>query len=321
MLPADTPLVSVVITFLNEEKFLGEAIESVLQQTYTHWELLLVDDGSSDKSYELAQQYAAEHPGKIFVYRHQGGANKGLSASRNLGVQHASGKLVAFLDADDIWLPQKLEQQVSIARQHPDVGLIAEASLHWYNWCDPEKENCVVYVGAPSEKVYEPFQLTCLLYPLGKGAAPGPCSWMLTKEAIDRVGGFEESFNKQYQLYEDQAFLSKIYLQEQVYVSAACNNWYRQRQGSIMQAVKAKGHYHEVRRYFLEWLEQYAEKKNVHNKKLQQLLKKALMPYRNPRWYFFTRTVPAAAVHFSKRVVAAVYNRFIKKPVHIFRNA
>src|SRR3989442_388097 len=102
--------VSVVIPFLNAEKFIQETIESVFAQTYPDWELLLVDDGSTDGSKTIAQHYAARFPDKVRYLTHNNHQNKGRSASRNLGFEHARGELIAFLDSDDVWLPRKLEE-------------------------------------------------------------------------------------------------------------------------------------------------------------------------------------------------------------------
>ncbi|MCJ8165334.1 glycosyltransferase family 2 protein [Pontibacter sp. E15-1] len=287
-----TPLVSIVIAFLNEEKFLGEAIASVLQQRYTHWELLLVDDGSTDRSSGIARQHAAENPGKIHYLEHEGHANKGLSASRNRGIAQAGGTLVAFLDADDVWLPEKLSCQVRIFEQHPSLGMVAEASTYWYSWEDPAKKDITIAVGAPPEQVYHPSQLMGYLYPLGSGAAPCPSGLMLTKEAILQVGGFEESFTKQFQLYEDQAFLNKVYLQASTYISSASSNLYRQRAGSIVQQVHQDGQYHAVRQHFLEWFSSYLQQHQVQNSATHKLLKQALKPYHHPGLFYFTSTLP-----------------------------
>src|SRR5215207_11709928 len=105
-------LVSSVMIFLNAEKFIEEAIESVFAQTYDNSELLLVDDGSTDDSTQIALRYAERDPEKVRYLEHPGHRNRGMSASRNLGVSHAEGEYVAFLDADDVWLPYKLQRQV-----------------------------------------------------------------------------------------------------------------------------------------------------------------------------------------------------------------
>src|SRR5216684_3354263 len=99
------PLTSVIMIFLNAEKFIQEAIESVFAQGYDSWELLLVDDGSTDSSTVLALRYAEQYPVKVRYIEHEGHQNRGMSASRNLGIRHAQGEYLAFLDADDVWLP------------------------------------------------------------------------------------------------------------------------------------------------------------------------------------------------------------------------
>ena len=119
---ADPPaLVSIVVIFLNAARFLEEAIASVLGQTYPAWELLLVDDGSSDGSTDLAMRHARAHPGRVRYLDHDGHRNLGMSASRNLGIRHATGKYIALLDADDVWLPDKLARPVGAGRRSPAI--------------------------------------------------------------------------------------------------------------------------------------------------------------------------------------------------------
>ena len=318
------PLVSVIIPFLNEDRFLPETIASVLSQTYQNWELLLVDDGSTNTSTDIAKNYAADHPEKIFYLEHDNHANKGVCVSRNLGVKKANGELIAFLDADDVWLPEYLATQAAVFQKHPDLGLSAEGSMHWYNWNNPASENIEIPVGSlfknnqvirlakHQNKLFRPKQLLSSLYPLSKGAAPGPCAWMLRKTAIEEAGGFEEAFTKEYQLYEDQAFLCKIYLREKVYLSSACNNLYRQRPGSVVQWVHEKGHYHKVRRYFLNWFGNYLQRHNISEPRLEKLLKRAFWPYRNPNLYYLTRTLPEKLLQLTQKPYRFA-TRFLKR--------
>jgi glycosyltransferase involved in cell wall biosynthesis len=277
-----TILVTVIIPFYNEERFLEEAIKSVLQQTYTHWEIVLIDDGSSDSSTALAKTYAAQYPGKIFYLEHEGHQNKGLSATRNAGIARANGNLIALLDADDVWLPQKLQKQVAIFQQHPEVALLCEPSLYWYSWHNKAFEDVEIAVGAPGGKAYSPPQLSVLLYPLGKAAAPCPSGLMIKTETLRKLGGFEASFTGPNQMYEDQPFLAKFYLNETVFIATECNNLYRQRHGSLVQKVKANGQYHQVRLYFLNWLQAYLNKNGIQHKAVQQALEKALWQYKHP---------------------------------------
>jgi glycosyltransferase involved in cell wall biosynthesis len=120
------PTVSVVIPTYNALKFLPQTIASVMAQTFQDFELLLIDDGSSDGTAEWVAHYnqAVEDRAKghkiRFFQQHRGG----VSMARNLGIQNAQGEFVAFLDADDLWVPSKLTQQVNYLNQHPRVGLV-----------------------------------------------------------------------------------------------------------------------------------------------------------------------------------------------------
>ena len=281
----DQPLVSIVICFLNEENFLGEAVNSVLEQDYENWELILIDDGSTDNSTSIALDFEKKFRGKIHYRDHHNHENKGLSASRNEGIRQSKGNLIAFLDADDIWLSIKLTEQVALFKENPSIGLLAEASSYWYNWDNDGMDKEVVHVGAISDKIYDPPYLMYQLYPLGKGAAPCPSSIMAKKKAIENVGYFEESFKREYALYEDQAFLSKIYLNERVYISSACNNMYRQRQESIVKTVHAAGLYNKVRKYYLEWFQAYLNNNNIQDQRLNFLMKKAFQQLKYPFLY------------------------------------
>jgi glycosyltransferase involved in cell wall biosynthesis len=127
-------LVSSIIAFKNSEKFLEEAVESVIAQTYDNWELLLVDDGSTDSSTAIALRYAEQSPETVHYLEHAGHQNLGAAASRNLGFRYARGEYVALLDSDDVWLPHKLEDQVAILDSHPEAGMVFGQSQRWHSW-------------------------------------------------------------------------------------------------------------------------------------------------------------------------------------------
>jgi glycosyltransferase involved in cell wall biosynthesis len=276
------PLVSIITPFLNAENFLKETVECVLQQEYTNWELLLIDDGSTDNSTDIAKEYSLKYPGKVFYYEHEGHVNKAAAASRNLGLKHANGELIALLDADDIWLPKKLKQQVTIFEKYPEVGMLCEASKYWYSWDGDIKNDKIIRVGATENIIYKPPLLLKILYPLGKGDAPCPSSIMLKTSTANAIGGFEEAFIGNYQVYEDQAFLSKIYLQANVYISSECQNWYRNRQGSVMATMHQQGQYNTARYFFLQWLQKYLKQNNIQDREINTLLSNAMKPYKYP---------------------------------------
>lgn len=273
------PLVSVVIPFLNEVRFLKDAVESVFSQTYKNWEIVLVDDGSSDGSETIAEEYSNLYPEQVRLVWHSGRENKGLSASRNIGINNAKGTFIAFLDADDWWLPEKLTKQVAVFEAHERVSMICEASMYWSSWSDKNLDDVLIKIGAPGNVVYAPGELITHLYPLSKGAAPCPSGIVVRKDSILKLGGFEESFRGPFQLYEDQALLHKFYLNEYCFISSDCNNRYRQRIGSIVEKYAAGESYHMIRRYFLHWLNTYIEERNRGDQKLKKLIRKALRPY------------------------------------------
>lgn len=281
MTSTHTPLVTAIVCFLNEKAFLAEAVESVLHQEYTNWELLLIDDGSTDQSVDMAKAYAQQHPDKIYYIDHEGHSNKGLSASRNVGIRQARGELLALLDADDVWLPNKLTQQVALMEAHPDVTLLMEASEYWHDWDGSGKASVFEPIGTAQDRVYDPPQLMLNLYPLGQGAAPVPSGLMIRKARL-KGQYFEESFRGIYAMYEDQAFLTKMYLNERVYVSSACTNRYRQRIGSLVQSVEESGHYDEVRSFYLNWLEHYLNTKQITDPRVRNSLQVAKQPKRLP---------------------------------------
>ncbi|WP_287295599.1 glycosyltransferase family A protein [Moorena sp. SIO2C4] len=134
------PLVSGIMIFLNAEKFIEEAIQSVFAQTYNNWELLLVDDGSTDNSTAIAQRYAQQYPEKVSYLEHKGHQNRGMSATRNLGIHNAKGDYIAFLDADDIWLPQKLEKQLAIFSSQPEADVVCGLTKFWYSWTEKPQD-------------------------------------------------------------------------------------------------------------------------------------------------------------------------------------
>ncbi|WP_338358646.1 glycosyltransferase family 2 protein [Yeosuana marina] len=104
------PLVSIITPMFNSETYLSETVNSVLNQTYTNWELLLIDDGSTDKTLEIAQILTSEYS-NIILFKNE--KNLGAALSRNKGILEAKGNYIAFLDADDMWKPEKLEKQIS----------------------------------------------------------------------------------------------------------------------------------------------------------------------------------------------------------------
>ena len=117
------PLVSVIMPSYRSEPFLAQAVESVVAQTVTDWELLILDDQSPDGAWEIAQSYAQRDP-RIHCLRSE--ENLGVAETRNRGIESARGEWIAFLDSDDIWHDEKLEKQLDVAKR-TGAGLIYTA--------------------------------------------------------------------------------------------------------------------------------------------------------------------------------------------------
>jgi glycosyltransferase involved in cell wall biosynthesis len=259
------PRVSVVCCFFNEERFLVEAIESVLAQSLAELELILVDDGSTDRSRSIAERFAAADQ-RIVVVGHPGDGNRGLSASRNLGISVASAARIAFIDGDDRWPAEKLAEQVAIMDRHPEVSLLAGGARYWSSWAGGIDE--VRQIGTVRDRVISPPDALLSTYPLGDAEAPGVTGFLVSAEAIARIGGFEEAFPG---MYEDQAFLAKMYLGEPVYFSSHCWFDYRQHDGSMLAAATRRGQYLDARGRFLDWFAHYIAEREVDDLVTQRL--------------------------------------------------
>lgn len=116
-----SPLVSVVIPTFNRAGLLNRAVESVVAQSHEHWELIIVDDGSTDGTPKQLALWQARLKGRLVALRQ---SNQGSSAARNLGIDAARGDLIAFLDSDDEFRPDKLERQVELFSLRPNLGLV-----------------------------------------------------------------------------------------------------------------------------------------------------------------------------------------------------
>lgn len=121
----DAPLVSVVAPCFNAEKYLEEALRSIYEQDYPNFEVIIVDDGSTDNSYAMLEQLQKVHGFQL--YRQQ---NQGVSAALNFGLQHARGDYVATPDLDDIMLPHSLSVRAAYLDQHPEVGCVGALVIY-----------------------------------------------------------------------------------------------------------------------------------------------------------------------------------------------
>lgn len=279
----EAPAVSVVMIFFQAERFLEEAIASALAQSEGRIELLLVDDGSTDGGPAIAERAAAADP-RARVVRHPGGTNRGMSASRNLGVREARSELVAFLDADDVWEPDHLAHLLSVLAEHPAADVVGGRALYWRSWDGSGSADEVTGLAAAPGRLVRPPEM--LLAYLDDGWTTLPtCSMLVRREAFLRCGGSEEGFRG---MFEDTALLSKLYLEATVVLTDQVTARYRQHPGSACAAALQSGAYDWAnpspsRRHFLEWLEGHLDARGADDGRLRAAVARELSPYR-PAW-------------------------------------
>jgi glycosyltransferase involved in cell wall biosynthesis len=256
MTRTENPLVSVVIIFLNAEKFLQEAIASVLTQTYPTWELILVNDGSVDASTDIAMSHARSRAKKIRYFTHEGGVNLGMSASRNLGIENSRGTYIAFLDADDVWMPSKLEEQVAILEKEPAVAMVYGPAVNWFSWTSAQEDlgrDFVQPLGIPANTIVSPPNLV-LHFLCDGNMCPSPSGILVRRDTLLRLKGFEASFRT---IYEDQMFYTKLCLEDPVFVAGECWYRYRQHPDQSCAVVWREGKARASRLQYLNWVTTY----------------------------------------------------------------
>ena len=296
-----SPLVSIITPYFNAAHFLAEAVESVLVQTYANWELLLIDDGSTDDSPEIALDYAKKYAKRIFYLRHDDENNHGLPATRNLGLCHCRGEFVALLDSDDYWFPRKIEQQIALLQRQPEAGMVFGRSEYWYDWenSGDSGRNTMPEL-APGNRLYQPPELLKMCHPLGKYGAPCPSDLMIRSSAINDVGGFEERFNDHYMAFEDIAFMTKVFLRYPVYVSDKCWDRYRRHSESLWSKAQASGDEAKGRANYFSWLNEYLVKNGVTDAELWRLYRKNTWEYRNAKIFATIQTMRRMARPFKR---------------------
>lgn len=289
--PADAavrtqPLVSVVVIFWNAERFLEEAIDSVFAQMYAAWELLLVDDGSTDGSTAIARRRAGESSDRVRYLAHPGHVNRGMSASRNLGIREARGTYVAFLDADDVWTRPTLAEQVAILERTPEAAMVYGPIEYWYSWTgrpEDRDRDQVERLGVPAETLIRPPRL---LPRFLRDKAAVPSGFLVRRDIIERIGGFEDQFRGE---YEDQVLCAKICLAAPVFASARCWYRYRQHQDSCVVIGQRTGATHAARQRFLEWLDGYMARQPVRSRAVERALTLEFWRFRRPCAYHVLR--------------------------------
>jgi glycosyltransferase involved in cell wall biosynthesis len=183
------PKVSIILPVYNSAQFVEEALESIRQQTYRDYEVIVVDDGSQDQTGEIVKQ----HKGKLrYIYQDHGGP----AQARNRGIRESTGKYIAFLDSDDLWLPSKLEKQVDMMDRNPELSMVITENL-----CFNEQGVFMPWMGKREKLMEGDIAKNIFVH-----SWVGTPTVMVKREVFDRVGLFEE----QLQLAEDDNMWVRI---------------------------------------------------------------------------------------------------------------
>lgn len=177
MSTADAPTVSVIMPTYNRAHLVGQSIQSVLDQTYRDFELIVVDDGSTDDTEQTVGRFS--DPRIQYIYQD----HRGIGAARNTGLRKAQGRYIAFLDSDDVWLPNLLEVGVPILEEHPAIGVVYAKAQAMDKYGKPMSQ----IRGAPQK--YPGDALKSALY----GDFLCIIATLVRRECWDRVGPFDET--------------------------------------------------------------------------------------------------------------------------------
>ena len=180
--------ISVVIPAYNEEKFVGAAIESALRQTRRDLDVVVVDDGSSDGTAAVVESYSADE--RLRLIRQE---NQGLSAARNTGVAAAKGELIAFLDSDDVWMPDFCEEMAAALERTPGAGL-AYCDAWWVDDAGERfyRQSAMAVNNPPQDPPHDPEEFLRLLIRRGNFIF---VSTMVRSEVLAEVGGFDTTLS------------------------------------------------------------------------------------------------------------------------------
>jgi len=193
------PLVSIMMPAFNAERYIADSIRSVSYQTFTDWELVVVDDGSTDRTAEIVRELAAEDARILYVRQQNGGQ----AAARNTGIHRSSGTVVAFIDADDLWLPQKLERQLAVMKDTA-VDLVYCDGYVFYDVGAPERSDFFAIVPGRTDGA----TMFPLLFAYNRIAT---LSVVARRDALERVGLFDE--NRRLQNCEDYELWLRLALE------------------------------------------------------------------------------------------------------------
>ena len=248
------PAVSVLMPMFNAARYVAEAIESVRAQTFDRWELIIVDDGSTDDSYAIGRRYAEREPDKIRLFQHPDCANHGLSRTLNYAAARAASSYVAFLDADDTWMPDRLAYDVAVLDADPAIAAVISNTLYW--WMDEDRPAWVDQFHSPVNCVWPPRSFFSSAWLRQESDIPCITAFTARKAILRDLGGFDES----YSVAQDMKIIAEVAFRYPVFVTDACNTEYRRTRESLWSRSVMEGRDAECRRRFRKWMKALIER-------------------------------------------------------------
>jgi len=212
------PLVSVIMPAFNCEAFVAEALDSIFAQSYTHIEVVVIDDGSTDGTLAVLEEYKSRYDIQILKQK-----NSGSAIARSAGMAVAQGPYLAFLDSDDKWLPGKLAEQVNFLETHSDFGLVCS---NWVTWCPNQEgefdENVSPVIGeqAYSGWLYCDLLLDCVVW---------TSSVLMRRSVYEQVG----DFNAELRRGQDYDYWLRISRLTRIHKLDSCLAVYRLNEASV----------------------------------------------------------------------------------------
>ncbi len=229
-------LVSIIIPTYNRAKILNRTIASCLNQTYAGIELLVVDDNSSDGTEQVVKGYKDSRIKYFF-----NDSNQGVGAARNIGLHHACGEFIAFLDSDDEWAPEKLAQQLMIFSQVKEIGLV------FTNGYNDHSGKLMINAKIPSGIIYNQKKDKC--FPLSKLITP-PSSWLIPRVVFEAVGDLDIYLGRNG--LEDEDYLVRLSRDYPLYfLNENLVTWHSSEHHlSAINVARIKGQEYFLQKYF-----------------------------------------------------------------------
>lgn len=305
--------VSVIMPAYNAMKYLSESIESVIQQTFKNWELIIIDDGSTDETREIAGRYVKKDERVKYLYQQNGKQGK----ARNYGLKHAKGKYIAFLDSDDLWLPMKLECQLREMAEHNVDLVFSDAHVFKVLPLDPhQKMNTITGYLSGNEAITKMLEINRV-----------PILTVLVKrDAVDKVNKFSEKM--EIQNNEDYHLWLKLLIEGFIfYASPQVYSAYRDHEESVTSgnklsiresietlhdiAEKYPKYKRIVKPYLKIWFNRYLYTKNNWNgKAYKELIKMNCIYLDKKAWIlWFSTLYQMLGLKISRKAIAVTINK------------